>query len=152
MSIWGVQLVIGRLLTDETFRRRFEQGSRECLIGERDRGIALDDPEIAALSGEDPRVWSTMAARIDQRLRQTNVRQEASAPGGLRPLTGREQLVLRAVFDGQTNKQIGATLGISEAAVKATIQNLFRKTHARTRAQLVRITVEGSFAGTPRKP
>jgi DNA-binding NarL/FixJ family response regulator len=63
----------------------------------------------------------------------------------LRALTERERHVLRGIFEGLTNKQIATDIGVSEGAVKATLQHLFRKTQVRTRAQLVRIVVEGSF-------
>ena len=65
-------------------------------------------------------------------------------------LTEREQHVLQGVFEGLANKEIGTRLGVSESAVKATLQQLFRKTHVRTRSQLVRIALEGSFT-TARK-
>jgi DNA-binding NarL/FixJ family response regulator len=57
-------------------------------------------------------------------------------------LTGRERQVLRAVFEGQSNKQIAASLGISESSVKAALQQLFQKTGVRTRSQLVRVALE----------
>ena len=65
-------------------------------------------------------------------------------------LTEREQQVLRGIFEGLTNKEIAARLGVSESAVKATLQQLFQKTRVRTRSQLVRIALESSL-GTTRK-
>ncbi|MGO9262532.1 MAG: response regulator [Bryobacteraceae bacterium] len=65
-------------------------------------------------------------------------------------LTDREQRVLRGIFEGLANKEIAAQLGVSEGAVKATLQQLFQKTHVRTRSQLVRIALEGSLATTRR--
>ena len=62
-----------------------------------------------------------------------------------RVLTHREQQVLRAVFEGFANKEIAARLGVSESAVKATLQQLFEKTGVRTRSQLVRIALEWSL-------
>jgi DNA-binding CsgD family transcriptional regulator len=135
MSKWGVQIVIGRLLTDEAFRRQFEQCRRECLASVCGHGIDLDRTEIAALVEADARVWTDMASQIDRRLWQT-ARQEAIAP-----LTTRQQRVLRGIFDGLTNKQIAEQVGASEPAVKATLQQLFRKAHVRTRAQLVRVAL-----------
>ena len=41
MSQWGVQVVIGRLITDEGFRRGFETQRSECLRGLCERGIDL---------------------------------------------------------------------------------------------------------------
>ena len=65
-------------------------------------------------------------------------------------LTPRELEVAALVAEGLTNKEIGAHVGVSESSVKATLQQLFRKTRVRTRAQLVRIAVEGSL-GSMRK-
>src|SRR5580704_3130652 len=66
-------------------------------------------------------------------------------------LTAREEQVLQSVFEGLSNKEIAARVNVSESAVKATLQQLFRKSGVRTRSQLVRIALEGSFA-TKRKP
>ena len=65
-------------------------------------------------------------------------------------LTEREQQVLQGLFEGLTNKEIAAQLGVSESGVKATLQQLFQKTRVRTRSQLVRIALESSL-GTTRK-
>jgi DNA-binding CsgD family transcriptional regulator len=61
---------------------------------------------------------------------------------GRLPLTNRETEVLRIVVQGLSNKQIAASLEISESAVKNTLQQLFSKTSVRTRSQLVRVAVE----------
>ena len=53
-------------------------------------------------------------------------------------VTERERSVLRFVCDGLSNKEIGATLAISESLVKATLQRLFSKLGVHTRSQLVR--------------
>lgn len=58
------------------------------------------------------------------------------------PFTERESQVLRGVFEGLSNKEIGARLSISESSVKAALQQLFQKTGVRTRSQLVRIALE----------
>ena len=50
--------------------------------------------------------------------------------------------MLRAVFAGQSNKEIAFALGVSEPLVKAVLQQLFSKTGVRTRSQLVRIALE----------
>ena len=57
-------------------------------------------------------------------------------------LTTKEQDVLRAVFEGLTNKEIGSRMGISETYVKALLQRLFNKTGVRSRSQLVRVALE----------
>jgi DNA-binding NarL/FixJ family response regulator len=66
----------------------------------------------------------------------------AATPRRTQGLTQREQAVLKGVFEGLTNKEIGARLAISESSVKAVLQQLFEKTGVRTRSQLVRIALE----------
>jgi len=61
-------------------------------------------------------------------------------------LTKREQTVLRGLLDGLTNKKIGRQAGVSESAIKATLQQLFDKAGVRTRSQLVRAALDGSLA------
>jgi two-component system nitrate/nitrite response regulator NarL len=56
--------------------------------------------------------------------------------------TQRERQVLSYVFEGLSNKEIAAQIGVSESSVKATLQQLFSKTGVRTRSQLVRIALE----------
>ena len=58
------------------------------------------------------------------------------------PLTNREVEVLRLLVQGLANKEIAARMDISESAVKNTLQQLFIRTHARNRSQLVRIALE----------
>jgi DNA-binding NarL/FixJ family response regulator len=65
-----------------------------------------------------------------------------SEEGSQEALSPRERKVLRYVFEGLSNKEIGQQLGISEGSVKAALQQLFARTGVRTRSQLVRIAVE----------
>jgi DNA-binding NarL/FixJ family response regulator len=69
-----------------------------------------------------------------------NVRNEAENTA--QSLSARERSVLKAVFEGLTNKEIAANMQISESSVKAVLQQLFEKTGVRTRSQLVRIAIE----------
>ncbi len=57
-------------------------------------------------------------------------------------LSEREREVLKGVFAGSSNKEIGGHLNISEASVKSALQQLFMKTGVRTRSQLVRVALE----------
>lgn len=67
----------------------------------------------------------------------------SAAVGGERiKLTNRDRQVLALLLEGQSNKLIGAELGVSESAVKAALQQLFAKTGVRTRSQLVRYALE----------
>jgi DNA-binding NarL/FixJ family response regulator len=58
------------------------------------------------------------------------------------PLSARESEVLRHVCGGLANKEIAHRMGISENTVKSFMQQLFAKTGARSRAQLVAAAIE----------
>jgi two-component system, NarL family, nitrate/nitrite response regulator NarL len=81
----------------------------------------------------DPRAVRSLVAGVSGKSEEQRTMQ---------PLTAREQAVLRGVFEGFSNKEIGARLQISEGSVKAVMQQLFDKTGVRTRSQLVRIALE----------
>jgi DNA-binding NarL/FixJ family response regulator len=73
---------------------------------------------------------------------QDYLRSDAEPRNSPEALTSREQAVLSAVVEGLANKEIAARVHISEALVKATLQQLFEKNGVRTRSQLVRIALE----------
>jgi two-component system, NarL family, nitrate/nitrite response regulator NarL len=78
---------------------------------------------------------------LDQRVLQSTVARAVPARA-LATLTARERQVLSHIFEGLTNKEIAARLGVSEGAIKASIQRLFSKSRVRTRGQLVRVALE----------
>lgn len=57
-------------------------------------------------------------------------------------LTERDRQVLVAVLEVRSNKEIAQQLGVSESAIKSSLQQLFAKTGVRTRSQLVRVALE----------
>lgn len=81
---------------------------------------------------------------IDQRCIQDLAQAISGAPNMARTndLTEREKQVLKGVFTGLSNKEIGTQLNISEASVKSALQQLFTKLGVRTRSQLVRVALE----------
>ena len=87
--------------------------------------------------------------RVIQQLAEGVTQREEHGPH--KPLTDREQQVLQGLFEGLTNKELAGQLGVSESAIKATLQQLFQKARVRTRSQLVRIAIEGSL-GAPIRP
>ena len=57
-------------------------------------------------------------------------------------LTDRDKKVLRFIFQGLTNKEIGSRIEISEGAVKFSLRQLCEKLGVRTRSQLVKVALE----------
>jgi hypothetical protein len=74
MSQKTVQLVIGRLLTDEDLRVRFVERPLETLTELREQGFELTRDEIEALARSDADMWPAMARRIDPRLQGCSLR------------------------------------------------------------------------------
>jgi DNA-binding NarL/FixJ family response regulator len=106
-------------------------------------GIFLKRDSAASLA-ESIRDVMMGKVSFDQHLFQQAMEgaQPASASTGPAGLTKRERQVLSCVFEGFANKEIAATLGVSESSIKATLQQLFTKTGVRTRSQLVRVALE----------
>jgi hypothetical protein len=74
MSQKTVQLIIGRLLTDEDLRARFVERPRHTLAELREQGFELTDDEIDALARTDAKAWPAMATRIHPRLQRCSMR------------------------------------------------------------------------------
>lgn len=79
---------------------------------------------------------------FDRELLQEAMGRVGSQESNAERFTERERRVLSYVFEGLVNKEIAERIGVSESAVKATLQQLFSKTGVRTRSQLVRIALE----------
>jgi len=69
-----VQLIIGRLLTDEELRLEFVARPRETLAALRERGFDLTPWEIDALVETDPELWAAVAPLIDPRLQRCSLK------------------------------------------------------------------------------
>ncbi len=68
MSQRTVQLLIGRLLTDEECREGFLSNPLGTLAAFRELGYELTEVEIEALTRTDRTLWSDGARRLDSRL------------------------------------------------------------------------------------
>jgi DNA-binding NarL/FixJ family response regulator len=53
-----------------------------------------------------------------------------------RPLTDREQVMVRILASGATNKEIAARLGLREQTVKNRLSNIYEKLGLRNRLEL----------------
>jgi hypothetical protein len=76
MSQKTVQLTIGRLLTDDEYRRCFLRDPRATLLALRDQGFDLTTAEIGALIRTDAKIWTDAAARIDASLQRCSLHDE----------------------------------------------------------------------------
>ena len=67
-----VEVLIGRLITDEQFRTDFLNAPEQTLLDLCDQGLALSRTEIAALVNTDPQLWVRAAEAIDPRLQKAS--------------------------------------------------------------------------------
>jgi hypothetical protein len=68
-----IEMVIGRLLTDETFRETFLTDPHRALGELLERGLHLTHAEIAALIATDQTLWAHVAEQIDPRLQKVSL-------------------------------------------------------------------------------
>jgi DNA-binding NarL/FixJ family response regulator len=108
------------------------------------RGYLLKDLESAelhamldAVERGDAAITPAIAARILTELARPDVPAAAPEPRSPDSLTERELDVLRLVVAGLRNKEIAASLGISENTVKFHLRNILDKLHAQSRAEAV---------------
>lgn len=73
-----IELVIGRLITDEDFRADFQSDPGKTLSDLCERGAELSATEVAALLNTDPSLWSRAADALDPRLQKISFRNESS--------------------------------------------------------------------------
>jgi DNA-binding CsgD family transcriptional regulator len=110
----------------------------------------LGDQESAAMEFDAARwIFQQLGAlpdlaRVDGLASPSGAKQ---APGGL---TMREVEVLRLIAAGQSNKEIGVTLVISEHTVARHVQNMLAKLGCSSRAALAAFAVEHGLVQPPR--
>jgi hypothetical protein len=73
MSQTNVERVIGRLVTDEAFRRRFAAGREELLRELVAQGLELNWCELEVLGELDLRALARFAERIDPRIHKSDL-------------------------------------------------------------------------------
>jgi hypothetical protein len=71
-----IEMLIGRLVTDEQFRREFLADPETTLLGLCDRWLELSPTEIAALLNTDATLSARTADGIDPRLQKAGLRNE----------------------------------------------------------------------------
>lgn len=66
-----VELLIGRIITDDHFREAFLRAPEATLRRLAEQGLDLSRIEVAALANTSPDVWVHAASTIDERLRRS---------------------------------------------------------------------------------
>jgi hypothetical protein len=74
MSQRTVQLLIGKIVTDEELRQRFVDCPLDTLTTLRNEGVELTNLEVDALVKTDRRLWDATAKRLHPRLQRCNIR------------------------------------------------------------------------------
>ena len=74
MTQRNVELLIGRLLTDEEFRETFMADPQQSLRDLLECGTHLTALEIEALVAIDPKLWRHAAKQIDARLQKARLK------------------------------------------------------------------------------
>ena len=74
MAQRSIELLIGRLITDEAFRSAFHTDPVATLTGFVESGYDLTAVEIAALRATSSDVWEQAAEHIDPRLQKASFR------------------------------------------------------------------------------
>ncbi|HEX8680991.1 MAG TPA: response regulator transcription factor [Ardenticatenaceae bacterium] len=118
---------------DEMMLRGLQAGARGYLLKDTQRETLIATIEAAA-RGE-----TLLKPEILQRVLayQQRAGQRHSAPSDAMPLTDRELEVLRAVAEGQQNKEIARRLDISERTVKAHLTSVYNKLGVDSRAAAI---------------
>jgi DNA-binding CsgD family transcriptional regulator len=108
----------------------YEAARARLLVGLACR--ALGDEDTAVLELEAARaVFEQLGAAPDLARVDSHIRRAKA--GELHGLSGRELQVLRLVAAGKTNREIAATLVVSEHTVARHVQNIFRKLQVSSR-------------------
>jgi DNA-binding NarL/FixJ family response regulator len=114
------------------------------------RGYVLksdaDDSLIAAVKSlreHKPFLTSKVTEFVlDGYMRRSTALDEAAPKDGVTP---REREIIQLVAEGNSNKQVAATLGISVKTIEAHRANIMRKLHLRTISDLVRYAIRNGI-------
>ena len=75
-----IEMLIGRLITDEEFRSEFLRDPEKILTELSEHGLELSRTEVAALVSTDPTLWSRTADAIDPRLQKASFKTVVRIP------------------------------------------------------------------------
>jgi len=69
----SIEILIGRLVTDEEFRAAFRRDPRAALANVAVWGLELTGAEMSALLDTDRLLWDRVAAELDSRLQKASL-------------------------------------------------------------------------------
>ena len=75
----SIEILIGRLVTDEEFRRAFRRNPNTALADASAWGLELTTSEIGALLDTDHLLWDRVAQELDARLQKASLRLPSDA-------------------------------------------------------------------------
>ncbi len=107
---------------DEDIHRALRAGARSYLL--KDAGAEELVATIRGVNAGEVQLPGTVAARLVERLNRPE-------------LSPRERVLLQKLCHGNSNKEIGAALGISEDTVKGHLKSIFSKLGVSDRTQAV---------------
>jgi hypothetical protein len=70
----SIEILIGKLATDEEFRLAFRLNPRGTLQEASEWGLALTELEVRALIATDPSLWDRIADELDGRLQKASLK------------------------------------------------------------------------------
>ena len=68
----NIEILIGRLVTDEDFRWAFKRDPRNTLLAAKSWGLSLSAVETNALLATDLSLWDRIACELDARLQKAS--------------------------------------------------------------------------------
>ena len=75
-----IEILIGRLITDEEFRLAFRRDPGGALANARAWGLDLTAGEVGALLDTDRSLWDRVALELDARLQKASLRVPSEEP------------------------------------------------------------------------
>jgi len=70
----SIEILIGRLITDEDFRGAFRRDPHATLEAAAEWGLALSPLEVRALVATDHTLWDRVADEVDDRLQKASLK------------------------------------------------------------------------------
>lgn len=119
--------------TDEYIFDAIEAGAKGYLLKDASRDALFD--AVRAVHRGESLIEPGVASRLLDRLAQLSKR--GNEPGPSNILSAREIEVLQLMSTGSANKQIAASLSVSESTVKTHVANIFQKLDVNHRTEAV---------------